>query len=184
MWNEGVIPTLYHYEGGFIAITGVGLHHAMATFAKHASLCDEVINIGLAGTLKNGREIGTLLPIHKVGKYIPLSEEERNPTLNECLEKTVPTIILKEGEGDHLVSSDFPIHLEKHRQRLSPHYDLVDMEGYSIAHLAKQLGKKCSIWKIVSDFASPGGRELIRKHKSQLSKQIARHLIDESYCTT
>ena len=57
-------------------------------------------------------------------------------------------------------------------------WDLVDMEGYGVAFAAAALGKKCRMWKIISDFTSPEGRDLIRKHKKELSEKIAEKILE------
>ncbi len=183
IWSEGVVPTLYRYEDGVIAITNIGLHSAAAAVAKYSAACSEIWNIGFAGALKGGLDIACIVPIRHVGKYVPLDDHELDLQSHDCLKQILPDISLQDATHS-LISSDFPIHNKLHRDRLAPNYDLVDMEGYAIAHLAKELGKKCYMWKIVSDFATPGGRELIRKNKRKLSEEIARHIINESSRTT
>lgn len=170
IWSEGIIPTLYTYDDGMIVITDVGLYPAAAAVANYGPQCTEIWNLGLAGTLDDTLEIGALLPIHRIGKYIPIDNRHR----------TMPTDLKLGDEGPSLVSSEFPVHEYVHRNRLAAHYDLVDMEGYAIAYMAQSLGIKCQMWKIVSDFASPGGRELIAKNKSKLSQKLAEHIIESS----
>lgn len=172
IWSEGIVPSCYRFEKGVIAICNVGLHSAQMSVAKHAVHCEEVWNLGLAGSLKEGLPIGEIISIDQVGKYIPIEEESLDPRSQECISFTLPTLLLA-GNGSRLVSSDFPIHHTQHRERLASKWDLVDMEGYGIAYASAALGKKCRMWKIISDFASPGGRELIRKHKKALAEKIA-----------
>jgi nucleoside phosphorylase len=90
-----------------------------------------------------------------------------------------PQIYGKTQEGDKLISSDFPIHDETLRKNLGTEWDLVDMEGYGVAFAAHALGKKCRIWKIISDFALTGGRSLIRKNKTLLSEKIADAIVKQ-----
>ena len=170
IWSEGIIPTRYSFDDGLIVITDVGLYPAAAAVAKYGPTCSEIWNLGLAGTLSHNLDIGTLLPISRLGKYIPIPNQHA----------TAPADLKLGDSGIALVSSDFPIHEHVHREHLSANYDMVDMEGYAIAYMANALGIKCRMWKIVSDFASPGGRELISKNKHQLSKKIAEHIIESS----
>src|SRR5262249_54757 len=144
---------------------------AQMAVAKYGSTCSEVWNFGFAGSLRGEQPIGEILSIEKVGKYIPL-EDSLDPVSRACIAFTIPHFSVA-GTGGKLISSHFPIHDVLHRQRLGLQWDLVDMEGYGIAFAAHALGKKCRMWKIISDFASPGGRELILSHEAQLSEKIA-----------
>lgn len=172
IWSEGHLPSLYSFEGGWIALSSIGLHAAQMTVARYASLADEIWNAGLAGCLKPGLPIGHLLSISTIGKYVPIDEAHLDPLSSNCMQHTLPPLYL-EGSQASLITSDFPIHDHSHRDRLAKKWDVVDMEGYGIAYAASYLGKKCRMWKIISDFASPGGRELIRIHKAECGKRIA-----------
>jgi adenosylhomocysteine nucleosidase len=172
VWTEGDVPCCYRFDRGWIVISNVGLHYAQMAVAKYAHLCDEVWNLGFAGSLRGELPVTEIREIEKVGKYLPLEENELDPRSHACVTFTLPHFPLK-PTGSRLISSDFPIHDLTHRERLGKAWDLVDMEGYGVAFAAHALGKQCRIWKIISDFASPGGRELIRKHKGELSERIA-----------
>lgn len=176
IWSEGNLACRYQFEQGWIVISGVGLHSAQMAVSKYSYLCDEVWNFGLAGSLR-GLPIGEILYISTVGKYIPLEEGFLDSHSEECVSSTLPSIFLEE-KGNKLISSDFPIHTTLHRERLKKQWDVVDMEGYGIAFASASLGKKCRIWKIISDFVSCGGKELIQKHKSELSGKIADKIIE------
>jgi len=176
VWSEGELPCLYSFKAGWIAIGGVGLHSAQMAVAKYAHYGTEIWNMGLAGCLRGSLSIGEILCIDVVGKYLPLEEEALDIGSRECVAFTIPPLFLGTGKGK-LISSDFPIHDSVRRERLGQKWDLVDMEGYGIAYAAAALRKKCRIWKIISDFASPGGKELIRNHKTELAEKIADHLI-------
>lgn len=177
VWTEGEQNSLYQFENGFIIISGMGLHAAQMAVAKYAHLGDEVWNFGLAGALKDSLPIGDILQINTVGKYLPLEEKSLDLTSQECVSFTLPHFSL-EGSGGKLISSDFPIHDTFHRFRLAKAWDLVDMEGYGIAFACKALKKKCRMWKIISDFASPNGRDLIRKHKAELAEKLGCTIIE------
>ena len=177
VWGEGVVPCCYRFERGWIVISSVGLYAAQMAVAKYGLHCDAVWNLGLAGALRGSDPIGSLVTIESVGKYIPLEREHLDSRTEECLSFTIPNLSL-EASGVKLISSDFAIHEVSHRERLATQWDLVDMEGYGIAYACGALGKKCRMWKIVSDFASPGGRELIRKHKAELSERLADKIME------
>ncbi len=175
VWSEGEQAALYAFEKGFVAISGVGLHQAQMAVAKYGPQCAEIWNLGLAGALKEGLEIGKIQEIETIGKHVPV--DDLDPKSKECLSFILPHLALKKG-GGKLISSDFPIHNTSEREKIGKTWDLVDMEGYGIAFAAAALNIKCRMWKIVSDFASPGGRELIRKHKNALSVQMAQTIFE------
>lgn len=170
IWSEGEIPSAYSFEGGWIVLSNVGIHAAQMTVTQHSSQFEEIWNIGMAGALREELPIGEIVTIERVGKYVPSGVLDTRS--QEYVLTTVPSFFIG-NEGSKLISSDFPIHDHTHRNPLGQEWDLVDMEGYGIAYAAYHLGKKCKMWKIISDFASPGGRELIRKHRTKLSEMIA-----------
>ncbi|MFN0065636.1 MAG: hypothetical protein ACKVOH_05300 [Chlamydiales bacterium] len=171
IWSEGIQPSLFTCDAGLILLTSVGIHQAQSAVAEQGGNVDEIWNLGLAGALHDHHGIGELLPIAQVSKYVPADLDGHARSL---MENTLPSLML-EKEGKTLISSDFPIHDIGHRDRARPS-DLVDMEGYGVAFAAHHLGKKCRMWKIVSDFATPGGVALIRKHKQELSEKMAQFL--------
>ncbi len=178
VYSEGHVATYYTFDGGAIAITSIGLHAASATLAKHAHEYDEIWNFGFAGALNDQHELGTLIPIRTIRKYVPVELHKLDSGSRKCLENTLPEITIA-AEGASLISSDFPLHNNERKQQIP--FDLIDMEGYAIAYTANHLGKKCSMWKIVSDFASEGGRELIRQNKQCLAEKIATRVYES--CT-
>jgi nucleoside phosphorylase len=177
IWSEGKIHTCYRCSRGLIIIGNVGVFSAQLACAKYIHACDEIWNIGLAGALKDTLPLGTLLEIQSVGKHthLPTDLDLRS---KECVRETIPIFSLP-ITGAKLISSDFPIHDEKVRKILGQEWDLVDMEGYGVASSGICFSKPWRLWKIVSDFASPGGRELIKKNKPFLSEKIADFLTQQ-----
>ena len=169
---QKIAPNLYTFPGGKILLTGLGIHAAQAAISKYSVEHDEIWNFGFAGALQEF-PLFELVSIGQITKYVPVTLDEHSQTQME--EHLVPQNL----EGDYnLLTSDFPIHDEKFRHK---NCHLVDMEGYGIAYAANYLGKKCRMWKIVSDFARPGGPQLIRENLSELSKLLADKVEDESY---
>ena len=170
---QRIAPSRYSFFGGEILISGLGMHRAQAALLMHGAAYDELWNLGIAGALSE-LPLFTLVSIGQVHKYVPpcrLSAHAR-----ALMESALPPFTL---DGDErLLSSDFPLHTRKKKSGL---YSLVDMEGYGVAFAAHQLSKKCSIWKIVSDFASPGGSALIAKHMRECSLALAKK-VEEELC--
>ncbi len=171
IWTEGDVPSLYSFEQGWIALTGIGIHAAQQTVCRFASKVDEIWNLGFAGSLNKEFPLGTLQSIAKVGKYIP-EPEILDPLSCQCVDLSIPTFALS-CPGATLISTDFPIHTSFHQNILSKKWNLVDMEGYGIAYAAHHLQKPYQLWKIISDFTSQEGRALIRTHQKQFSEQLA-----------
>lgn len=169
---RAVSKSCYLYDSGKIVLTGLGSYAAMSAVFTHPS--NEIWNLGLAGALAEDLPIGEVATIGHVEKYVPhaaLDEHAQNLMYSHLLPIRL--------EGTYrLATSDFPIHAKEHR----PNCELVDMEGYGIAYAAKCLKRPCRIWKVISDFAGPGGPALILKHKKELSKRLADLVEDESSC--
>lgn len=157
--SEGELPCCYTFDQGIIALSSIGIHPALMTVAKYGGAVDEIWNLGMAGALHDHLPIGEKLVIETAGKYTP--------------DSYIPPITFGKEGGGKLITSDFPVHDVNYRSILSQNGDVVDMEGYGVAYAAHYLGKKCRMWKIVSDFASPGGRELIQKNKPYVSELLA-----------
>lgn len=174
VWSEGEVAACYRFEKGLIAICGTGLHPAQMCATKYAPLAEEIWNFGFAGALKKDEHLGHLVEIATNDKYLPIALDKVS---YECATSGLPSLQLSPS-GHKLISSDFPVHDAERRKQLGLNWDLVDMEGYGIAYAAHFLGKKCRIWKIVSDFASCDGRELIRNHQDALSHTIAHTIKD------
>ncbi|MDR3624948.1 MAG: hypothetical protein P4L16_07410 [Chlamydiales bacterium] len=166
----------YLFEKGRIVITGIGSIAASARTMHHLTECKEVWNFGLAGALKKNYEIGSLLSIQSASKWLHFPEEldSHSKTFSQ---QAHPSLNIKE-QGAHLISSDYPIHNPQIKENLALTYDLVDMEGYGIAYAASLANKPCSLWKIVSDFASTDGQKLIKQHINSLAINISHFLAE------
>ncbi len=167
---EQVGAKLYAFEGGKILISGLGIHVAQSAVSDHIDECKEVWNLGLAGALID-IPLGSIVEIGRVTKYV--GGKNLNAHAIGLMSEHLPPFEL--GGEYNLITSDFPIHSKEHRPEGC---HLVDMEGYGIAFAASHFGKKCRMWKIVSDFASPGGVELIKKHRTHYSKLLAQKVLE------
>ncbi len=166
---------LYHSDIGTILVPGMGILAVAQAVCRYAPLADEVWNLGAAGTLCDNFKLGQLVQIATV---------KRNPLVPDYIDERAqlfqrhiyPQLILQ-AEGSHLVSSDYPIHNGTARKNLAlSSSDLIDMEGYGIACAARYCDLKCLIWKVVTDWAQPGGPELIQQRLTTASEIIAEHL--------
>ena len=163
----------YRFSGGHLVISGVGSYAAQLAVTRLAPQVEEIWNLGFAGAIDDQLQIGTVEEIGIVKKHLPLPRLDA--TSLQITEAHLPQIDL--GGEVCLATSDFPIH-DSNLQPQGAH--LVDMEGYGIAYAANALGKRCRMWKIVSDFASKGGREMIRREAKALAEKLAQRVMDES----
>lgn len=165
-------PGLYRFEGGAILITGWGVLNALSATLRFGPSFDLLWNLGFAGSLGT-LEPGTIVSIGTLDRHIQFPETtgERSKGLAKGLTPTLRA----EGEG-RLLTVDFPLHDEALCQELSKQWDLVDMEGYAIAHAAKELGKPALFHKVVSDIAHPGGHQILHTHAATWSEQLSQLL--------
>ncbi|UCF64972.1 MAG: hypothetical protein JSW33_03825 [bacterium] len=121
---------------------------------------DFMVNFGICGGLTDRVKLHQNYLITRV-KH-PDTEEI---TLSQpaVFQKTDSTTILQTAE---LFSAKEPILDKKKRNdlRKSSACDLVDMEGYLIAHIAQKLDIPLIILKQVSDFADQHAKKLIKNH--------------------
>lgn len=164
---------LYQYDLGMIAITGIGPFAAHIVATALSENVDEIINIGLAGSLNANLEVGTIHSVAKLSKYLwhPKGHEHAKKSLAGSL----PAVTLKDS-GLHLCTVDWPVVEEQLVDELRTTYDIVDMEGYSVAFAANALDKKCMVYKIISDHCSSDSSAQIRSLLGDLSRSIATFL--------
>lgn len=163
----------YECDLGTIIVGGVGILHTMHALSQYIAQADEVWNLGVAGALQNRYRLGEVVQIREIGRnnLFPNHLETRSQQFHGHLFATL-SLNCPSG-GARLVTSDYPIHQPHLASQLAAHADLVDMEGYAVAYLAQKWQKPCQVWKVVSDFAQPGGPELIQSQLDNASERFA-----------
>ncbi len=162
---------LYEFDRGKILICGLGSVAAAAHTASHLNDVDRVWNFGLAGALREDIPVGEVRACSLVGKHLSFPEDisYHSVRLSETAHPTLPL----EPVGWALVSANYPIWDHHMRDKLSDHYDIVDMEGYGIATAAATRGLPCHLWKIVSDHAQNQGWPDLKARIEKLSTNLA-----------
>lgn len=158
---------VYSFNQGVIVISGMGSLSSLKAVLEHGKNATEIYNLGLAGSLNGNLELGQIVEVACVDKYIPFDDP--------IAKKAFPTL---GGQGLKLVTSDFPLHDAAIRKKWAEAWDLVDMEGYGVAFGAKELGKKYRLIKIISDFASENGRTLINQNIEKNAELLAYYLLN------
>lgn len=166
---------LYKIDKGLVMITGIGSLAAASQITPYLPGCEGVWNFGLAGALKPNQPIGTIQAIKEVSKWLSFPEDI-DAHSHQFGSQAHPPLTLSD-KGASLLSSDYPIHSPRLRDELSSQFDLIDMEGYGIAYAAKLFDKPCTLHKVVSDFVSLDGPDLIRKHCEELSLVLADYIL-------
>jgi nucleoside phosphorylase len=161
---------LFETDIAKILICGIGSLNAAIKTLKYYNKEQNVLNLGACGALKEV-PIFTVLPIKAVHKlnYLP-------PFLDSYSKKfsdSIFSIADINSEGFTCLTSDFPLHQEKLRDKLKKAYDCIDMEGYGIARACKEV----KMFKCVSDFASKKGHKLIKEHLKEVSFILKETLI-------
>lgn len=157
-----VTGDLYGEDVGVI-ICGVGkVNAACATqYAIDSLHCDVIINIGVAGGLREDMKIGKLYAASEVVQYdfdLVQLNGTRKGTLNECEEPYLPLCVIKGfepkrvGTGDRFNddSADFLLLTGELGA------DVRDMELGAIAQTCMHAKAKCYSVKAVSDIAGKG----------------------------
>lgn len=138
----------YVPSGARVCITGPGKVRSAVALAK--ALSDgptaRVVNIGTAGALRDGL---AACP-HRVGRVM---EHDFDASAIERLTARRYHNDLVLGEGLALATGDAFLADPRKRVALAEHADLVDMEGFAIAHTAQEFGVTCEMFKIVTDSA-------------------------------
>lgn len=169
-----IAPGVFHFSKGTLVISGWGSFAAHGATLRHGLDVTEIWNLGLAGSLHPDLELGSMHEISTVSKY----------TFSPPLDTTSKTIVAKTFPdfplslpGKRLLTSDFPLHDSALRKTLAERADLIDMEGYGVAHGAALLGKPVRFFKIVSDFSSENGRALLLKNREKYSLTLSKVLL-------
>ncbi|MDF1534973.1 MAG: hypothetical protein P1S46_00535 [bacterium] len=127
-----------------------------------------VVNAGICGSLTDrpGVKPGAVFRVDSVsgGESVHGIPE----VSAECC-----TGMFVELEGTTLVTFDRPVFDSQERLALSRRGELVDMEGYSVAHVAGMNGVSCAIIKGVTDLAGEGDRRMLRLNLAPVAEKVA-----------
>lgn len=131
-----------------VCLTGPGKVRSAVAVARTLveAPAQRVVNIGTAGALRDGLPAGA----HRIGRVI---EHDFDADAIERLTARRYGVHLALGEGLTLVTGDGFITDATKRLALAEYADLVDMEGFAIAHTARAFRVPCEVFKIVTDSA-------------------------------
>lgn len=168
---KSIKPGLYTSDIGLLAITGIGSFAAYTAIRQLSTTFESVVNIGLAGSLRKDLELGSIHPITCCKKH--LWHPKGQSAAQNCLAASLQEIALT-AQGLRLTTVDFPLY--EAPSELVNTSDLVDMEGYGLASGVLDLGKTCTLYKLVSDYCTPTSGSIIKNNISEYSRKIASFL--------
>lgn len=134
-----------------VLIVGIGkVDAAVAVTAALARYPESarplVVNIGTAGALHG----------HHSGLYMPstvINHDFSGEVLRSLGYPARDSLDLVDGDGTVLATGDAFVSDPEVRDALAARADLVDMEGFAVAHAAAHMGARCRLVKHVSDNA-------------------------------
>jgi len=160
----------YLGDGLPVLLTGMGKINAaasLATVLAQGERPSEIVNLGTAGALRPGWS-GT----HEVAQV--LQHDIDTPVLKALTGKTYgAAITLRDTAGPTLATGDLFVSDPVARDRLAQSADLVDMEGYAIATVARRAGVPVRLVKHVSDEAGEGADRTWRESVDGCAKILA-----------
>lgn len=161
--NKRIVRGQLYGNETAIIVCGIGKVNAAcgAQYAVDALAADEIINLGVAGGLNGGVEIGKIYGISHAVQYdfdLAALNGTKIGTLDECSENYLPLApsslypLKKAGTGDRFNDSqaDFKLLSEELGA------DIRDMELGAIVQSCMHAGVKCRSYKIISDLAGSG----------------------------
>jgi adenosylhomocysteine nucleosidase len=165
----------YQFGHGLILVGGMGILATMHVLGRYIHQVDEVWNLGIVGALQPHYQLGDCVQISQVQRSVlfPQDLAEYSQQFHNTLFPAIALTVNNENKGARLVTCDYPIHQQHLAHQLARHADVVDMEGYGVAYIAQQWQRPCRMWKVISDFASAGGPELIKAQLRSASLQLA-----------
>jgi adenosylhomocysteine nucleosidase len=165
---------IYACDEIILAISGIGKANAAMTTAYVCTKFDPewIINLGAAGATQESREMGSIYQIERVF-------EPDRPHLGSKTPYVQIPALLPGFQKAVLATQDKAVEeLETFRQ-IAPLADLVDMEGASVVQASRKFGKRCLLFKFVSDTPVHAGQgEVIIEHIKNYSDPFCGFIFD------
>ncbi|GII58784.1 nucleosidase [Planotetraspora thailandica] len=156
-------------DGLPVLLTGIGKVNAASALASVLSrgpLPSSVVNLGTAGALRPG-----LTGTHVVSAVI--QHDLDTDVLRQLTGETYGAPLTLTGDGPVLATGDVFVSDSAARDRLAARADLVDMEGYALASVAREAGVAITLVKNVSDEADEGAARTWRESVADAARELA-----------
>ena len=152
--------SVYGCDEIILIISGIGKANASMATSYICTRFDPewVINLGAAGATQASRELGGIYHIEKV-------IEPDRPDLGSGTPYVQTPDVLPGFQKAILATQDKPVERPEDFQHVALLADLVDMEGASVVQASRRFGKRCLLFKFVSDTPVHAGKgDLIIEH--------------------
>lgn len=149
-----------------LIVTGVGKVNAAAATALGIQMFDpsHVVNVGLCGALTSHNRVGDMVRVAQAIQYdcyCPMKSDEFEDLYRIMdldlsrldAEAAARHAFVKLATGDRFIDD------EEARDELAKVADVADMEGYAVARTCARMGKRLSMYKLVSDAADSDAAE-------------------------
>jgi adenosylhomocysteine nucleosidase len=130
----------------FLIISGIGKANAAmaASYLINTYNTKIIFNIGAAGATTDAYKVGDIFHINKVVEY------DRPRLLKKGVRILKPDLLAGFNFAS-LATQDRPVIDPGHREEVSKHADLVDMEGASVIQACRLFNAECYLFKVVTD---------------------------------
>jgi hypothetical protein len=157
----------YVFAGGEILICGMGLEMAGHSVSMAPTKGYHWLNVGVAGSVDPSLAVGTC---HSVGR-VALLHNDNSGRFFACKD---PFPLDPRGEAS-LYSSPVPVYA---LPEVEVHGALVDMEGYAVAHVARERRVPLTIRKVVSDYCCQTSHADILSNIDRPSLRMAEEVVN------
>lgn len=168
---------VYGCDEMILAISGIGKANAAMATAYVCTKFDPqwVLNLGAAGATQASRELGSIYHIEKV------IEPDRPHSVSGTPYVQTPDV-LPGFQKAVLATQDKAVDDIETFLQVAPLADLVDMEGASVVQACRRFGKRCLLFKFVSDTPVHAGQgdmiiEHIRNYSTPFCEFISNDVI-------
>jgi adenosylhomocysteine nucleosidase len=173
-----VQENLWQSPSCFLLISGMGALEASYHFQKALQAIpapSHIINMGVAASLTHFKAF-ECVQISQVSKCLEQEAvDSHSKHFFDKLFPTIETLLLEQAALPlaKLISVDCPIHHSDKRKKMALAADVLDMEGYALAHVAKQENHKIYIIKCISDYAQDEGWEVLQQNLARCREKLA-----------
>jgi nucleoside phosphorylase len=152
--------SIYECNEMILAISGIGKANAAMATAYICSMFDPewILNLGAAGATQESMELGGVYHVEKV-------IEPDRPHIGTNTPYVQIPVVLPGFQKAVLATQDKAVEEIDAFRQVAAYADLVDMEGASIVQASRKFGKKCLLFKFVSDTPVHSGQtDVIIEH--------------------